>query len=446
MLSGLAKSLPSFSDLIYLSVLLFLPTQLGKHLWPSFSYLYGIRIDYLSPTLYFTDILLLALFLSVIKIQMETFNGKKLALIPPLLRRQQFLMVGLTAILLGSIFSKNPILGMLEIFRLLEMIFFGWYTVSFLRREKGVQLFLATISLSLLFESVLAITQFILQHSLGSAFYFLGERDISPLTPGAAIASLDGVLRLRPYGTFSHPNILAGFLLVGGSVVYSFLSLFPQKKMIQLLSVLAIVAASFSLLFTFSRSALLLFFLLLFVFTVIPSRNRRRMLIIILLLVVLVMLLSPLLYARFTSPDLLGDSLQQRLFLITASMKMIYEHPYVGVGLSQFLPSLASQFPYLTFSLLQPVHNIYLLTASETGVVGVVGFLVALFSIIRRHILRYGATPLLLPLILCLLLGLTDHYLLTQQQGRLLFSLVIACAYFHPKPFAHRLRKNTQIP
>ena len=42
-------------------VVLFLPTQLGKHFWPNFSYIYSLKIDYLSPTLYFWDLLVPAL-------------------------------------------------------------------------------------------------------------------------------------------------------------------------------------------------------------------------------------------------------------------------------------------------------------------------------------------------------------------------------------------------
>ncbi|MCX6730896.1 MAG: hypothetical protein NTZ55_03540 [Candidatus Roizmanbacteria bacterium] len=35
----------------------FIVSQLGKHFFFPFSYLSGIRIDYLAPTIYFTDIL-----------------------------------------------------------------------------------------------------------------------------------------------------------------------------------------------------------------------------------------------------------------------------------------------------------------------------------------------------------------------------------------------------
>src|SRR3990167_9408556 len=46
-----------------LLLLLLLPTQLAYHYWPAWSLVHGIRVDYLSPTLYLTDLIILALFL-----------------------------------------------------------------------------------------------------------------------------------------------------------------------------------------------------------------------------------------------------------------------------------------------------------------------------------------------------------------------------------------------
>src|SRR5476651_2543095 len=50
------------SLLFFYLLILFLPTQLGKHFWPNFSFVYGIRVDYLSPTIYISDILFVLLF------------------------------------------------------------------------------------------------------------------------------------------------------------------------------------------------------------------------------------------------------------------------------------------------------------------------------------------------------------------------------------------------
>ncbi|MCL5090716.1 MAG: hypothetical protein M1514_01765 [Patescibacteria group bacterium] len=54
--------------------LLFLPTQLGKHFWPPFSHVYSLGIDYLSPTIYFWD--LLAISLLIVFIYQKKFVNK----------------------------------------------------------------------------------------------------------------------------------------------------------------------------------------------------------------------------------------------------------------------------------------------------------------------------------------------------------------------------------
>src|SRR5258708_5835258 len=43
--------------------LLLLPTQFGRHFWPDFAFVQGQRSDYLSPTIYFTDIFITLLLL-----------------------------------------------------------------------------------------------------------------------------------------------------------------------------------------------------------------------------------------------------------------------------------------------------------------------------------------------------------------------------------------------
>ena len=40
-------------------LILLLPVQLGRHFWPDFSFVLGLKIDYLSPTFYLTDLLVL---------------------------------------------------------------------------------------------------------------------------------------------------------------------------------------------------------------------------------------------------------------------------------------------------------------------------------------------------------------------------------------------------
>ncbi|MDQ1283774.1 MAG: hypothetical protein QG620_122 [Patescibacteria group bacterium] len=61
------------------------------------------------------------------------------------------------------------------------------------------------------FQSIIAIWQFIIQHSVG--LFWLKESLISPDVPGVAKIVLNSHKIIRAYGLFPHPNILGGFLL-----------------------------------------------------------------------------------------------------------------------------------------------------------------------------------------------------------------------------------------
>src|SRR5260221_12343343 len=50
--------LQSSQNKLFFLILLLLPTQFGRHFWPSFSFVLGQRVDYLTPILYLTDILI----------------------------------------------------------------------------------------------------------------------------------------------------------------------------------------------------------------------------------------------------------------------------------------------------------------------------------------------------------------------------------------------------
>jgi hypothetical protein len=44
---------------IFWLLIFLLPVQLGRHFWPDFSFVLGLKIDYLAPTVYLTDLLVL---------------------------------------------------------------------------------------------------------------------------------------------------------------------------------------------------------------------------------------------------------------------------------------------------------------------------------------------------------------------------------------------------
>src|SRR5205823_5918646 len=78
-------------------------------------------------------------------------------------------------------------------------------------------------------------------------------------------------------------------------------------------------------------------------------------------------------------------SIIRREELAEIALKHFYSSPLFGVGLNNFLIATAtSELITGPSRFLQPVHNIFLLTLSETGLVGFLGFLLLVIAALRN--------------------------------------------------------------
>ena len=404
-----------FEKPLFYAFVLFLPTQLGKHFWFNFSFVLGQQVDYLSPTLYTTDIFIIGIFLLVIL-------QKKLPKAHP--------YFSLTVLFLAiSIFlSHSPFLGWYGLAKFIELSFVVWYVSREIFRKDIVAICLCV---GIVVETILAFWQATVQHSIGGLFYFFGERTFTATTPGIANASIQGQLFLRPYGTFSHPNMLAGFLLVGILLAAYLLS---KRRWIRMLFPTTLFA-TVGILLSLSRTVIATGIVAAFILLVQLFRQRLSR---YTLLVVLVILSATFLSIAFF-PHILfrlfsfsfGESLTERALLAQSAVRMIFHSPLVGVGVQNFIPSLPAVSQNTV--VLQPVHNIYLLIASEAGIVGLLAFIAFLATTVLRALFQKkksakrtsGKVFLLLALLAILLIGFFDHYFLTLQQGQLLFALTL---------------------
>lgn len=384
---------------LFFLTLLFLPTQLGLHFWPNFAYVFSLRIDYLAATLYFWDFLVAFLIISWLssrpKINRIAFNVL-------------FIFLLTQAVSLFSNFSFG--VGLVRLEQYIISGLFGLYIASqdFNRIKKN--LFVA-LSISILAESVLAILQFVKGGTIG--FWIFGERSFDISTPAIAKFDYEGRQFLRPYATFPHPNVLAGFLVI----LLPLLNLLKTKKDRKIF-----FSTSFLLLLvtflTISRIVIIgavaeSFFLL-----------RKKFLYV---LIVVLVLISPILFTRYfalANFDIL--SLDRREEQIDLSLSIFTKNPLIGVGLNNFITYASVNLAVGPNRFLQPVHNIYLLELAETGLLGFVGFLLLIgYPIIQLNKIKQKnlhANTFLLIYILILFLGTFDHFLLTLPQGyRLLF-------------------------
>jgi len=290
------------------------------------------------------------------------------------------------------------------------------------------------VMVGIVFESVLSVLQIFHQGSLGGIVYLLGERAFSSSTPGIANASVSGELILRPYGTFSHPNMLAGYFIVAMLLVMYFLK--RKGKAMLALSVLSLIFGTVGLALTLGRAAIVAWLLIGCITIAITYKERIAKNVLLLSLSVgtvllLVAVFFPPVVARLFSFSL-GESLSERASLAKSALSMILSHPLFGVGPNNFISSLPT-FSKNSF-VLQPVHNIYLLITAELGISGLILFCGFLWSIIKRFYMAWRKSligernrllPLGLALFAILFLGFFDHYFLTLQQGQLLFALVM---------------------
>lgn len=410
----------------------FLPSQLGRHFWPNFSHVLGLRVDYLSPTIYLTDIFIFCLFFFWLK--KKIFSQKMTPKFPPTPKINGWFLVlfpFLIFLLWGIFQAKNPAVGVLKLVKLGELFLFGIYLRQTIKNLSQVKLIVHLLSLGIIFEAFLAWAQFFKQGSVGGIFWWFGERTFSGGTPGIAQATLEGRLILRPYGTFPHPNVLAGFL----GVTFPLIIFFGAKNFWEkILKSLSLGLGITTLFLTFSRTGWLTG---LFTLTAATFFTLKKKFFVFLIWGILLFLIFwPIIFSRFTALTTTDfETWQKREELSEIAWTMTKTSPLFGVGLNNFLVRLPEFSSPGQIRFFQPAHNLYLLIASELGLVGLGLFLGFLFltyqRLFKEKLFNHLSLPrfLMISLSAILILGFFDHYFYTLQQGQLLATLIFALSW-----------------
>lgn len=385
-----------FNNVLLFLFLLLLPTQFGKHFFFSYSYLSGIRVDYLAPTIYLTDILIVLLLIVNFQIILQSLLNKKILLILGLL-------------MVNVLLSQNQLISLYRFVKILEFLIVFYI---FHKNTNSWWLALFGFLSGSVFELFLSTAQFVSKHSIQGIFYFFGERYFTLSTPGIAKASLNGVEIIRPYGTFSHPNSLSGFYLL----LYFFVLTDKRFNKHFILKNLFLLTSSLLIFFSFSK-IIIFIYLVLNIFYIFKNslKNSCRVCIVAKILALLVL--------SFLFLQARGDPLtiQKRLALMSDSLLIIIRHPIFGVGLGNYL-SVANQYPIKFPDFFnQPVHNIFLLLISELGIP-----LTTILTFMSLSKLKKIWKNNLYLFLIILLTGLFDHYWLTLQQNFLVLGVILA--------------------
>ena len=388
----------------------FLVSQLGKHFFFHFSYLSGIRIDYLAPTLYFSDILSVPLIIAtLVQLSGQLYRYKRW-----ILEHKLFVIAVSLFFIINFIFSLSKPLWIYWFVRVIQLtLLFVFFNMNG-RNKKMLSPLLWGLLAGSFCELALALLQLSYRHSLQGWWYYLGERSFSIFTPGIAKAYFLGVEFLRPYGTFSHPNSLAGFYLL----IYAFM--LTQKKITNtILKSTLLIISSLLVVISFSRTAIATYALvnLLYFSKNIETCKACFMAKLSIAGVLILFVLS-------ISGDLNG--IQKRTDFFEKSLSIISQRPFSGTGIGSYLIAQHKYPQKFSTFFEQPVHNIFLLALAQLGIPFFLLLFFAMYRYIAKHLIKlYFALPLL-----CIVVtGSVDHYWITLQQNLLVFAVIFGILF-----------------
>lgn len=370
---------------------------LGLQILLSDPYVAGFWVNYLVPTLSILDIFVLILFVYIL-----SKKGIK-----DIFRFDLVLFILGISILLLTV--QNFLTTLLWI-RLLVYLLTSIHIVKDLKTNFSVKKLLREgyvkylLLVSILLQGVIGVLQFIKGTSLGISF--LGESKIVNGMYGSSFIQIQGENLLRAYGTFPHPNILGGWFLL--LLFLSFTLYRYTKDRAYILSMIFITIFS---LFTFSRIVIFLVVLFLVLLTLRYIFKKSN-----------IYSLSSLLYFRFLNIFNGEDSsFTDRWKLIKVNFEIFKENFLLGTTLGNSISYYSENIPITSGGrlLLQPVHNIFMLSFVEMGILVGLYFWYLIYTYFIKH-LKKRFLPFFL-LFCMFVIGMGDHYLLSLPQGNIIF-------------------------
>lgn len=358
--------------------------------------------------------------------------------------------------LLSTLWSNHYELAIYRSLKIFEFSFIAWYVKVNVPRGTFMKNIMYIIVYLGVFNSLLAIYQFIIQKSIG--LNWLKESQVSPESLNVAKIIFDDVTYIRAYGLFPHPNALAGFLLVsilftyalynykinknvprGTFSSFTFTKMFHVEHYFQNISfIVSLFAIQLcALILTFSKSAVLGISISILYLYCINNRcrlsdltkniqlNYRKILLIGAILFTLSYLLKPSLDSTVIR------SVQDRIYFINVSRGTFFDNPILGLGSGQYVVNLTINSNEESWKI-APVHNVYLLILNEIGLISAITFIILLFNLLNlnenvpRGTFFYRKNYILSQSILmglCIIM-VFDHYPWDIQQGQVLLYLI----------------------
>jgi O-antigen ligase len=349
-------------------------------------------------------------------------------------RKQRFALLFTTILIisLNVFLAQNQSIALYKLSQLIEAVALFFIILII---KPSFQKVSWAIVLSGLLQSIIAIEQFVNQKVIANKW--LGLAAQSPEILGTPVIQLDGTRWLRTFGSFSHPNMLAGFLVIGLILIIGLYTNANKEKIKKYLSLIFVIN-SVALFTTLSRSAIITMFLSIIIFAFLSRKNQllnktltRFALIFIFIAIIFSATYPELIFTRtFSNNRVENISNVTRVEQYKEYWPIIKNNWLTGVGLGNYTVQLFENNSTKEAWQYQPIHNTYLLIFAELGIFGLAAVLLFVFYCLFNLIKSTSWPPEKITLFTCLAglacLALLDHYLWSFQSGIILVVAVFA--------------------
>lgn len=393
--------------------------------------------EYLDFSLYVGDILLLFSFILIIKheIEIKSIIDQIINKLKMFHVEHWVLLVFIGYVAFSFFWSLNywlwvdGLISFLRVFITCSIFIFTLRNTNSGKKCSTWNIFRLTVwifIIGIFLQVGIAVVQFMGNSSLGLTF--IGESQFTVSDSGIAKIDFDNGKQIRSYGTFLHPNIFGGYLVIAILIIFIYIRYIYIKKMFhveQIWLLIALGVGFLGLILSFSKSAQVSILVGMIVYLFHVEQMKWKKMFHVEHWLVYISAISLCVAILVLGFDQIQKSISERIFLLLFHVEHFYAW-FLGNGWGQSvynLVHLGSLEPWQ----LQPAHNIYLNILLEIGIVGTCLISILLWKLFQ-NVPRGTNRVFLLPLLAIGIIGLFDHYPLDIYAGQILLSLSLGLA------------------
>jgi putative inorganic carbon (HCO3(-)) transporter len=293
------------------------------------------------------------------------------------------LLILLVISILSLINASEVNLGLFQILQLLKVYLLFFFIFNFVNSKQRYK----TVLLALFFALIIELC-------IGSIQYYINEYiDLGIFSDArpTRFRQLGADSFVGVTGTTSTVHIFSSYLVMLLPIFFSaYIAEDRSSRKIIYLPVL--IGGVILLIFTFSRSGWIGFVVMALCYLFLAglfSENRFKTILMSSLLAVIIVVLISIfwepIFLRITGDD--HGAAFSRIPMMIIALEIIKSNPIIGIGINNYIHVAPFYDPTgLTYTYLQPVHNVFLQLTAEVGIIGLLAFFWFLWKIFKMGI------------------------------------------------------------